>query len=98
MVHREAALSAKPLQEKCFHDKESATSLLETKNQPASYRELLGISLLGFSVNKAYPRPAGPGPVDSIPAPRRGLLPLFTDLLEYVDTLGFSEITAGYTH
>jgi hypothetical protein len=31
MVHREAALSAKPLQEKCFHDKERAASLLETK-------------------------------------------------------------------
>jgi hypothetical protein len=52
MVYREAAFSAKPLQEKCFHDKESAASLLETKNQPASYREFLGTSLLGSSVNR----------------------------------------------
>jgi hypothetical protein len=39
MAHRETAFSAKPLQKKGFHDKESAASLLETKNQPASYRE-----------------------------------------------------------
>jgi hypothetical protein len=41
MVYREAAFSAKPLQEKCFHDKESAASLLETK-KPA--RSLQGVS------------------------------------------------------
>jgi hypothetical protein len=45
MVHREAALSAKPLQEKCFHDKESAASLLETKECPGSLLELLQVPL-----------------------------------------------------
>ena len=57
MMHREAAFSAKPLQEKCFHDKESAASLLETK-KPA--RWLQGVSektpsLLGNSLNKEGP-------------------------------------------